>query len=137
MTTRRFAPSAPTTRKWNHWMCARPSASVNGSARIATVSVSGVALTSSPLPLSNALLKWYDTLSLAVARRGASAVAAGVISAKRRGEARWKAPARVSTRKVRGGGSEAPWNTRYRVRGGSAGYGGKQTGQTHVTCAAM
>ena len=66
-------------------MCARPSASVNGSARIATVSVSGVALTSSPLPLSNALLKWYDTLSLAVARRGASAVAAGVISAKRRG----------------------------------------------------
>ena len=36
-----------------------------------------------------------------------------------------------------GGGSEAPWNTRYRVRGGSAGYGGKQTGQTHVTCAAM
>jgi hypothetical protein len=58
---------------------------VNGSARIATVSVSGVALTSSPLPLSNALLKWYDTLSLAVARRGASAVAEGVISAKRRG----------------------------------------------------
>jgi hypothetical protein len=66
-------------------MCARPSASVNGSARIATVNVSGVALTSSPLPLSNALLKWYDTLSLAVARRGTPAVAAMVISAKRPG----------------------------------------------------
>ena len=51
-------PPAPVTRKWNHWRCARPSLSVKGSSRMRTVSTVGVAETSSPLPLSNALLKW-------------------------------------------------------------------------------
>jgi len=47
------------TRKWNHWKWRRPSASVNGSSVILTVRTSAVADTSSPLPLSNALLNPY------------------------------------------------------------------------------
>jgi hypothetical protein len=61
-------------RKWNHWMCALLSASVNGSARMFTVQVSIVADTSSPLPLSKALLNWYGTEEIPISSTKAAIV---------------------------------------------------------------
>ena len=70
------------TLKWNHWKCALPSAFVKGSSRMRTVSVCGVAETSSPLPESNDELKPYGAPSAAAVPNDAAdmATARGAIA---------------------------------------------------------